>query len=186
MTQQLLERTSEQEFSSTKDFSGSALQGAARLWFAVAVFGQWMMVAYVVSFYGGAAVQGDLARWNKVLAGGYVPGDRVGNLVLAIHLFLAVIITVGGPLQLISQLRAILPGLHRWNGRIYLFTAFTASAAGLYLVWIRGGSVGDIFQHLGVSLDAVLIMICAGMALRCALARILARIAVGRCGCFWW
>lgn len=171
MTQQLLERAAEQELRSTKDYSGRVLQGAARLWFVVAVLGQWMMVAYVVAFYGGAAVQGELARWNKVLAGGYIPGDRMGNLVLAIHLFLAVIITVGGPLQLIPQLRAILPGWHRWNGRIYLFTAYITSTAGLYLVWIRGGSVGEIFQHLGVSLDAVLIMICSGMALRYALAR---------------
>ena len=94
----------------------------------------------------------------------------MGNFVLAIHLLLAVVITVGGPLQLIPQLRARMPSLHRWNGRIYMLTAYTIGSAGLYLIWIRGGSVGDVIQHVGISVDAVLIMFCAAMALRHALA----------------
>ncbi len=166
-----MESTASQELDSMKNIAGGSLEWAARLWFLVAVIGQWMMVAYVVSFYGRTALQGDLSRWNQVLAGGYIPGDRMGNFVLAIHLLLAVIITVGGPLQLIPQLRASMPSLHRWNGRIYMLTAYTISSAGLYLIWIRGGSVGDVIQHVGISFDAVLIMFCAAMALRSALAR---------------
>jgi tetratricopeptide (TPR) repeat protein len=60
--------------------------------------------------------------------------------------------------------------LHRWNGRLYVVTAFIISLAGLYMTWIRG-SVGDLIQHLGSSLMAILIMLCAAMALRYAMAR---------------
>ena len=95
----------------------------------------------------------------------------MGNFALALHLFVAVIITVGGPLQLIPQVRARVPVFHRWNGRVYMLTAFLASISALYLVWIRGGVFGNFAQHVGISLNAVLIMLCGVTALRYALAR---------------
>jgi tetratricopeptide (TPR) repeat protein len=49
-------------------------------------------------------------------------------------------------------------------------SAFSVSLAGLYMMWFRG-TVGDLSQHLGQSLDAVLIMLCSALALRYALAR---------------
>jgi Predicted membrane protein (DUF2306) len=73
-------------------------------------------------------------------------------------------------LQLVPQIRKRFPVFHRWLGRIYVVTAFTLSGGGLYLLWFRG-SVGDVWQHLGSTLNAVLIMVCAVMALRYALAR---------------
>ena len=148
-----------------------ALKAAAAFWFLVAVIGQWMFVAYILSFYGGAVVAGDLAKWSKVVSPGYVHGDSMGNFALAMHLVVAVIITVGGPLQLIPQVRARVPVFHRWNGRVYLLTAFLAGISGLYLVWIRGGVFGNVVQHAGISLNAVLILLCGAMALRYALAR---------------
>lgn len=51
-----------------------------------------------------------------------------------------------------------------------MLTAVAASLAGLYLTWVRG-TVGDNSQHIGASLGAVLIWVCAAMALRYALAR---------------
>jgi hypothetical protein len=148
-----------------------ALKAAAAFWFVVAVIGQWMFVAYILSFYGGAVVAGDLGRWSKVVSPGYVRGDSMGNFALAMHLVVAVIITAGGPLQLIPQIRARLPVFHRWNGRVYLLTAFLAAVSALYLVWIRGGVFGNTVQHAGISLNAVLILVCGAMALRYALAR---------------
>jgi hypothetical protein len=65
----------------------TALKAAARLWFRVAVIGQWVFVYFIVSFYGGTAVQGDFEAWNKILPHGYIAGDTVGNLFLAAHLF---------------------------------------------------------------------------------------------------
>ncbi len=146
------------------------LNAAARFWFVIAVAGQWMFAFYVAAFYGGAAARGDLQAWNKVMPHGHVPGDTAGNVAIAMHLLLAVIVIVGGPLQLIPQIRSHAPTFHRWNGRVYLPAVFVTSLAGLYMVWSRG-TVGDFVQHLGITLDAALIMLFAALALRYALAR---------------
>ena len=159
-----------QKQHSLEAFAGTALKTATRFWFAVAFIGQLLFAFTVASFYGGAVVRGDLQAWNRSMTHGYLPGDRMGNLAVAIHLMSAVIIILAGTLQLIPQVRNRAPLLHRWNGRLYVVSAFTISLAGLYMMWIRG-TVGDLAQHLGNSLMAVLIMFCAVMALRYALAR---------------
>jgi hypothetical protein len=153
-------------------FTGElALKGAVRLWFAVAFTGQLLFVVHIVSFYGRAAAAGDFARWNKELAVGWVSGDSPGNAALSMHLMLAAAVTLGGLLQLIAAIRQRVPSFHRWAGRVYITAAFLASGSALYLVWIRGGVVGDVFQHLGVTINAILIMLFAAIALRYALAR---------------
>jgi len=165
-------RTAEtwQKQYSLETFAGTALKAATRFWFSIFVTGQLLFAFTVASFYGGAAVRGDLQAWNKSMPHGYVPGDRVGNLAVAIHLLSAVIVILAGTIQLIPQVRARAPFFHRWNGRLYIVTAFTISLAGFYMMWVRG-TVGDFSQHLGNSILAVLIMFCAVMALRYALAR---------------
>lgn len=148
-----------------------SLNASAVLWFIVAVLGQLMFAYYIVVFYGGSALQGNFAAWKKVLPVGIVNGDTIGNAVLASHILLAAILTIGGPLQLIPQVRARVPTFHHWNGRVYLLTAVVAALTGLNMVWSRPGVVGDVAQHLGTSFNAVLIVLCAAMALRYALAR---------------
>jgi len=148
----------------------SALRLAARFWFIVAVLGQWIFAFYVAAVYSPAAFRGNLAAWNTTMPHRYIAGDPVGNTAMAMHLLLAVLITVGGPLQLIPELRRIAPRFHRWNGRFYIPAVFVTSLAGLYMVWIRG-TAGDFVQHVGVSTNAVLIMAFAVLALRTALAR---------------
>jgi tetratricopeptide (TPR) repeat protein len=101
---------------------------------------------------------------------GYIAGQTMGNIVVRMHIFSAAIIIFAGALQIIPQIRNRFPIFHRWLGRIYMLTAFTLSIAGLYMVWIRG-TVGDLSQHLGSTLNAILIMLCAVMALRYALLR---------------
>lgn len=152
-------------------FPDTALKAAARFWFAVTVLGQLAFAFAIASFYGMAAVRGTSQQaWSKHFTHGYVPGDTLGNFAVAAHLVSAVIVILAGPIQLIPQIRERAPSFHRWNGRIYIVTAFSVSLAGLYMTWIRG-SVGDLPQHLGSSLMAVLIMVCAVMALRYAMAR---------------
>lgn len=163
-------RNAVQTPASRQKFADTALKFAAGFWFLVAVIGQLMFVIYIAAFYGGSAAQGNWAAWNKVLPHGYTPGDTLANAAIASHLFLAAIITLGGPLQLIPQIRSYAPTFHRWNGRVYLLTAATACISGLYMMWFRGG-FGDVVQHLGLSLDAILILLCGAMALRYAIAR---------------
>ena len=159
--------TNRLELSSVAD---AALKIAVRFWFGVAVVGQLLFAFTVASFYGMASARGDWRAWNKGMAHGYVAGDSIGNFAVAVHLISAVIVILAGVVQLIPQIRDHAPSLHRWNGRLYVLTAFTISLAGLHMMWVRG-SVGDLSQHLGQSLNAVLIMLCAAMALRYALAR---------------
>jgi uncharacterized membrane protein len=160
-----------QKRRSLREFADTALKAATRFWLGVTVVGQLMFAFTVASFYGMAGLRGSTAAaWSKNITHGYVPGDTVGNLAVATHLFSAAVIILAGMVQLIPQVRDRAPAFHRWNGRLYIVTAFSISIAGLYMTWVRG-SVGDLIQHLGSSLMAVLIMLCAAMALRYAMAR---------------
>jgi len=153
------------ELSSVAD---TALKVSERFWFGVTLVGQLAFGFAVTSFYGLTALRGDYHGWN--FTHGYVPGVTKGNFAVATHLISAAIIMLAGAVQLIPQVRNRFPAFHRWNGRIYMLTAGTLSLAGLYMHWIRG-SVGDLPQHIGGTVNAVLIWICGGMALRYALAR---------------
>jgi Predicted membrane protein (DUF2306) len=148
----------------------TALKVTAQFWFVVAFVGQLLFAYYVLAYYGGAAIEGSWEKWNKVFKHGYVAGDAMGNIAVGVHLFLAFVVTVCGPLQLISQIRTYAPTFHRWNGRIYLTTAVVTSIAGLVMLFNRG-SVGGTIQHVGIALNAVLVIIFAALALRYALAR---------------
>jgi hypothetical protein len=159
-----------------KRFAEPALRGAAVFWYCAAVLGQLLFAVYVVGFYGRAALQGKPEEWNKVLSPGHVPGDTLGNLVLASHLAFAVVIIVGGALQLVPQIRRNWPAFHHWNGRVFLLSASIASIGGLIMIWTRKTG-GDFSQHIAISLNALLILGFAGMTLRHAMAR---RIAVHR------
>ena len=147
-----------------------ALTLASMFWFAITVFGQWLMVTYLISFYLRAALLGRFEEWNKVLPHGHVPGDTAGNLGVLLHLVFAVLIIVGGTLQLLPIIRRHLPRFHRWNGRIYIGSAIVMSIGGLVMVWTRGGS-GGMAQHIAISINALLILACAWMALQHARAR---------------
>ena len=156
---------------SLQSWASGAVTGAVRFWFAITVVGQLVFAFTVASFYGMAAVRGNsAAAWSGHITHGYVPGDIMGNFAVATHLFSAVIVILAGMLQLIPTIRERFPVFHRWNGRLYVVSAFSISLAGIYMVAVRG-SVGDFAQHLGSILMAVLIMLCAAMALRYALAR---------------
>lgn len=146
------------------------LTNSAKTWFLIAVAGQWIFAVYVASFYGGATLSGNIAHWNKVMPHGYIEGDLIGNLAVGIHLLLALVVLVGGPLQLIPQIRNKAPRLHRINGRVYIFTAMILSLGGLFMVWTRG-TVGAEIGKYSISLNAILIMIFAALTVYYAIKR---------------
>jgi hypothetical protein len=82
----------------------------------------------------------------------------------------AVIIMGGGPLQLVPQIRARFPTFHHLLGRTYLLTAVVSASIGLYLIWTRP-RFGSLVNSIGTSLDGVLIIVFAAVALRYAIAR---------------
>lgn len=148
-------------------WAGKLLKGSVWLWFTAVVAGQLFFVAYLLDFYGRHALAGQLAAWNKVVPHAYRPGDALGNTAMAIHVALAALVISGGLLQLLPWLRQRLPAVHRWNGRLYMVGATLAAGAGLYMVWFRG-AVGDLAQHLGLSLDALLIFAFTALAWKAA------------------
>ncbi len=140
-------------------------------WFTVAAIGHWIFVAYILAvFYPPLAQHGLQGLEGLHLPSGFREGETLGNIAAASHVLLAAVIIGGGPLQLIPAVRSRFPTFHRWLGRSYLLAAVASAVGGLYMVWTRG-TVGNMVNHLGISLDAVLILVFAAFAVRYAIAR---------------
>ncbi|NBA87374.1 DUF2306 domain-containing protein [Emticicia sp. CRIBPO] len=148
-------------------YSPKLLDFTARFWFITATIGQWIFGGYIIAVYYTSTFTGDFARWNKVLPKGYVEGDWKGNLMVGVHVILAAIIVIGGPLQLIPRIRDRFRTFHRWLGRTYLVTAVIVSLVGFVMVWTRG-TVGDTFMYISNSVQAIYILVFAVLAIRYA------------------
>ena len=144
----------------------SALKTAAVIWFFAAVIGQWIFAVYILGHYGASSAIGNFEPLLKR----FHNGDTAGNAMLAVHLAFAFIVTVGGPLQLVPQIRTHAPRFHHWNGRLFLLTTVAASAAGLYMVWTRGVP-GGFSNHFAFTLNALLVFYFAALTVRYAMAR---------------
>lgn len=153
----------------TKYRAKQVLGFTGRLWLGIAFIGQWLFGFYILLFYGPPLFQDQLEKWNSSMPDGYLPDDVAGNIIMGLHLLPAGILLLGGPLQIIPQIRSFAPTFHRWNGRIYLITAFLVSLSGFYLTWNRS-TVGDNMSHLAISINSVLIILCGTFAWRTALA----------------
>ena len=140
---------------------------SAKLWFIIATAGQWLFAFYIAAFYGKSTVLGDFERWNKVLPHGYVKGEPMGNLMVGFHVLFALILVVGGPLQLMPQVRERFPVFHRWLGRAYIFTAPLVAIDGAAMVWTRG-SVGNTFMHVCNTIQVFYIVTFAWLSIRYA------------------
>jgi hypothetical protein len=151
--------------------AGKSLTAATRFWFVVTLIGQFAFAFSVAIFYGLTALRGNFQAWNRVLAHGYEAGATMGNAALAGHILFATVINIAGALQLIPSVRNRFTAFHRWNGRVFVLGAFTQAITGLYLTLSGRRIVGDATQHIISVLGALLIMFCAGMALRFAMAR---------------
>ncbi len=149
----------------------NVLDASAKFWWAVTALGQWLFALYIAAYFGPKlALHGIEGLQQTHLFNGFIPGDGLGNAAVAAHVLLAIVIMVGGPLQLIPQIRARFPAFHHWTGRIYVATAVTSSIAGLYLIWTRP-LFGPLVNNVGTSLGGVLVIIFAAIALRHAIAR---------------
>lgn len=147
------------------------LDRAARLWFCTACVGQLAFIYFILAFYGARTIGGDFAAWNdKPLIDGHIPGDGVGNMMFAVHVAMAAVVTLGGLLQLVPALRRRWPGVHRWNGRFFLVFAGAAALGGLWLTWGRGTYLSAV-SAVAITLDGLLILGCGLAAWRLAVAR---------------
>lgn len=146
------------------------LKSSTNIWFTVVVIGQIIFALYILGLYGVSGLAGDFERWNEASSHGYVEKDDWGNVFFGIHIALAAVITIGGPLQLMKKVRAKFPRFHKINGRIYITSAFIISLAGLYLAWVRG-TVGGLIGAIFITTNGTLIMICAFYTIKLAIAR---------------
>lgn len=147
------------------------LRRAGLAWFLVAASGQGAFIWMIIAHYGRRTVAGDLAGWNdKPIIKGYVSGDHVGNLMFAVHVLLAAVVTLAGLMQLLPVIRRRAPALHRWNGRLFFVISFTMALGGLWLTWVRHTYLSTI-SAISVSLNGGLILVFAALAWRLAVAR---------------
>lgn len=141
------------------------------IWFIAAAIGQAAFIYFILAFYTPRTLSGDYAAWNdKLLIDGHIEGDGLGNVMFAAHVFGAALMTFGGLLQLVPQVRARLPALHRWNGRLFVIAACGLALGGLWLTWGRGTYL-SLISAVAVSLNGVLILWFTIAALRLAIQR---------------
>ena len=149
--------------------ANTALRAAVAAWFVTASIGLWIFLLYVVAVFGSSAVQRNFESWNENLTSGYVPGDSMGNVAVATHLFLAIIVLGGGPLQLMPGIRNRYPAFHRWLGRTYMLAVVTITLTGLYM-WLSR-DIGSVTLKDGFIVQASLIVGFSAIALRYAIVR---------------
>ncbi|MEM6666584.1 MAG: DUF2306 domain-containing protein [Pseudomonadota bacterium] len=147
------------------------LAWSGRSWFAIAAIGQIAFIVFILSFYGPSTFSGNFAAWNdKPLIDGHIEGDAGGNAMFAGHVMLAAVMALAGLMQLTPQIRRRAPAFHRATGRVFLVTACTLALGGFWLVFVRGTQLSMI-SAIATSVDAALILICAGMTVRYAMQR---------------
>ncbi len=149
-------------------FANRLLSVAAATWLAVATIGQWLFGIYILMFYGKTTLTGDFDRWNEVLPDRAL--ERNGVFVVGIHILLAAVLALGGPLQLIPRIRRQFPVFHRWLGRVFVITAMVVSAAGLVMI-LNKWETGDATQDIAISIQAIYIILFGWLAIRYARAR---------------
>lgn len=155
-----------------RSFADSLLGGAAGFWLLTALAGQWAFSWYILNFYGPPMMSGDYQSWSALSAMGakaYVAGDDTGNRFFGFHALAAGIVTLGGALQFVPQVRNRWPVFHRWNGRLFLMTVVGLALSGFWLVWVRG-SAPTLVHGISTSVNGVLILLFAGLAWRAAVA----------------
>ncbi|WP_193164114.1 DUF2306 domain-containing protein [Microbulbifer hainanensis] len=147
-----------------------AVNLAVTTWFGIAAIGHGIFFAYILAvFYPPIAQSGLYGLQGLHLPAGFREGDTLGNLAAVAHVLLAAIVIGGGPLQLIPNLRRHVPSFHRWLGRSYLLAAVITGVGGLYMTWTRH-TVGNLVSQVSISIDGVLILVFAFLALRAAMA----------------
>lgn len=153
--------------------AAKTLQWAVRVWFAIFFVGQAIFASYIILHYWWSAAMGRMERWNDATPNLYIEGAGLHNAVFALHIGIAALISLLGPLQLIPALRQYAPRFHRLSGRFYIFFAFAIGIDGLLLIW-RKGAVGGPTDHFIISINAVIILVCSYYTIRNAVKRKLA------------
>lgn len=142
-----------------------ALDLSAKTWFGVTLLGQAIFSIYIIAVYYTATFTANTEKFNIVMPHGYIQDDLWGNIAVIAHVLMAAVITFGGTMQLIPWLRTKFSSFHRWNGRLYIITAFLMSLSGTFMVLTRG-TIGDNFAAISILINGLIIMVCAALAFK--------------------
>jgi len=153
------------------DKSSKNLKKSVYTLFYIGLAGQAAFAIYILLHLGLSAFRQDWVVWTNGMANGIIEGDRMGNAALILHIFLAFIITVGGPLQFIPALRSKSSIFHKWNGRVYITSVLLTSIVALFLVWGRPIVIGGILGNIAISVNGFLIILFGAMTWRTGMQR---------------
>lgn len=141
------------------------LPKVTQLWFICAVIGQWWMVYYLVMHFGGESLAGNFKPFTSVSE------QHFSMFSLALHILLGAAIMIGGPLQLVPQIRQKAPKFHRLNGRVFSTAVAIGTLFGLYLIWTYEKMPGGIMMLFAMNLLVAIIFICLFFAIKHAMAK---------------
>ena len=130
------------------------------VWVSAALFG-----LYILAFYAAALAEGAMAKWNTVLPDLYRQDRPVGTLGIGLHFAAGGIILALGCIQLVPAIRARVPSVHRWIGRVYVVAAICAGIGGLTFILVNG-TIGGIVMDIGFGLYGALMVLAAIQAIR--------------------
>jgi len=150
--------------------SAAALRWACRalvtvVWISAIFFG-----LYILAFYAGAVADGVPQRWNEALPRLYEPHELTATIGIGAHFATGTILLLLGPIQLIGAVRARVPRLHRWLGRLYVASALVTGLGGLTYIAMKG-TIGGTPMNIGFGLYGALTVVAAVEAFRHARAR---------------
>ena len=128
---------------------------AATSWISAALFGM-----YTFAFYFGAIPSGHMDQWNVLVPGLYDKRNLAALLAIGAHFAMGGAILMLGPVQFIGGLRERWPWIHRWLGRIYVFTAVLAGLGGLGFIASKG-TIGGAWMNIGFGLYGALVVLAA-------------------------
>jgi Predicted membrane protein (DUF2306) len=127
----------------------------AVVWISAGIFG-----LYIVAFYFGAVVDGNLDQWNKDLPHLHNNQTTLATLGIGAHFAAGTVLLLLGPLQLIGSVRQKLPAFHRWIGRTYALAALIAGMGGIAFIGVEG-TIGGTPMNIGFGLYGVLTIVAA-------------------------
>lgn len=138
-----------------------------KIWFITLLIAQLSFVVYLSAGYGLTSLSEGLSAWTDFNDTAYVSGDTLGNSMYAVHVLLAIVMMMGGSLQLIPALRNRFRTFHRYNGRVFVLLACTISIAGMYLI-ISRGTVGNTLLHALTGFSGVMVIVASFFAIKAA------------------
>ncbi len=147
--------------------ANKTLQMSKKFWFISLVSAQIVFVTYLALGYGMSALSANILQWNKFNDTAYIENDALGNTIYGLHVLLAIIMIIGGSLQLIPKLRARYSKFHRINGRVFVALACTISLAGLYLITVRG-TIGNSLMHSLTTFSGLVVLVSSFFAVAAA------------------